>query len=296
MILPAEAPGHVVVHDGLATMFDDGTGQVTVVETSEWTEIVEHGHMHAIRTYVTEAPHHGVAAVATDGTMLVTMGDEESRSGAMLLDQNGAVVAGSDECPGVHGETAFEGASGESFMMTGCEDGVLVFHGDHVHKLTAPDSFGRIGNAYSADGSDVVLGDYKTDPEAGNGLSRAALINVEDESITVIDPFDGADAQYTRRGLARGADGEALALGTDGTLRVIDPATGDVVRSIDGIDAWEAPEDWQTAHPALTVLEGMAYVTDPATGSIHAVDYAGGEVWKSADLDIEMNEIVGVTG
>lgn len=40
----------------------------------------------------------------------------------------------------------------------------------------------------------------------------------------------------------------------------------------------------------------MAYVTEPATGEIHVVDYAGGEVWKSADLGQEVIEIAGATG
>ena len=43
-------------------------------------------------------------------------------------------------------------------------------------------------------------------------------------------------------------------------------------------------------------LDGMAYVTEPATGEIHIVDYVGGEVWKSADVGVTTNEIVGVTG
>ncbi|MFW7415386.1 hypothetical protein [Demequina sp. SO4-18] len=296
VIVEAEAPGHVVVHDGLTTLFDDGTGQVTVIETGEWTEMVEHGDVHAVREYSAASAHHGVAATATDGTMLVTEGGEDDVNAAMILNADDEVIASSDQCPGLHGETAFTSASGEAYMMTGCEDGVLAFHGGDVHKIAAPDDFGRIGNAYSVDGSDVVLGDYKTDPEGGIGLTQATLIDVADESITVIDPFEGADAEYTWRGLARGTAGEALALGTDGALRVIDPATGDVVRSIDVIDEWEVPEDWQSPHPALIVIQGMAFVTEPASGAIHAVDYMGGAVWNSGVVDLEMTEIVGVNG
>lgn len=296
VIVPAEKPAHVVVHDGLTSLFDDDTGQVTVVETDEWTDMLEHGDVHAVREYTTEAPHHGVAAAANDGTMLVTEGDDDGVSSVKIVDANDDVIVSSDQCPGLHGETAFTGANGEHYMMTGCHDGVLVFHGDHAHKIEHEDDFGRIGNAFSLDGSDIVLGDYKTDPEGGIGLTEATLIDVENDSITVIDPFDGADAQYTWRGLARGDDGEALVLGTDGALRVIDPTTGDAVHTVDIIDSWEVPEEWQSPHPALMVLEGMAYVTEPATGEIHAVDYVAGEVWKSAEVGVEMNEIAGATG
>lgn len=296
VIIEAHTPGHVVVHDGLATLFDDGTGQVTVVETSEWGDMASHGHAHTIREYTTDAPHHGVAAAATDGTMLVTRGDDTERTGAMLLDRADAVVALSDDCPGVHGETAFANSAGETVLLTGCEDGALVFHGDHIHKVTSPDAFGRIGNAFSVNGSDVVLGDYKADPDMGLGLSHISLIDVVAETITAVNPFGEEAAQYTWRGLARGADGEILVLGTDGALRVLDPVTGDLTATIEVINAWNVPDQWQTPHPALTVLEGMAYVTDPASGTVTSVDYVGGEVWNSASLGVAMNEIVGVPG
>ena len=296
VVVEAHTPGHVVIHDGLATLFDDGTGNVTVVETSEWTDMAAHGHAHAIREYTTAAPHHGVAAASTDGTMLVTRGDDSGRTGAMLLDRDDAVVASSDDCPGVHGETAFSNSASETILLTGCEDGALIFHGDHIHKVSSPDAFGRIGNAFSANGSDVVLGDYKADPDMGLGLSQISLIDVAAEAITVVNPFADDGVRYTWRGLARGDDGQALVLGTDGALRVLDPASGEVTATIDVIDEWDVPAEWQTAHPALTVLEGMAYVTDPAAGTITSVDYVGGEVWKTAVLDRAINEVAGVTG
>lgn len=297
VILKAEAPAHVVVHDGLTTFFDDGTGQVTVVEISEWADQVEHGHLHPIREYKTAEPHHGVGVATEDGNLLVTRGNSEARTGAMILDAKDKEIVASDECPGVHGETAFKSSGGDEVILLGCEDGALVFDGDHAHKLSAPDEFGRIGNAFSVDGNDVVLGDYKNDPEGGLGLGQVTLIDTAAEKITAVDPFDGNGSQYTWRGLARGAAGEALVFGTDGVLRVLDPATGKEARSIPVIDGgWTVPEDWQAAHPALVELEGMAYVTDPATKTIHIVDYAGGKVWKSVEVGKATNEIVGVTG
>ena len=295
VVIEAETPGHVVVHDGLVSLFDDATGHVTVVEASEWADMAEHGHAHIVSEYDSEAAHHGVAVALADGGLVVTRGTSDGRTGAMLLDADGAEVAVSDACPGVHGETAFHTGRGD-VVVTGCEDGALVFADGQVHKIAAPDAFGRIGNAFSVNDSSVVLGDYKTDPEGGIGLGQITLIDVDTESILVVDPFLEADAEYTWRGLARGVDGEALVLGTDGVLRVLDPVTGEQLRAIDVVEPWEVPAEWQTAHPALTVLEGMAYVTEPATGTIHIVDYVGGEVWKSAAIGVTMNEVVGVTG
>ncbi|WP_144276254.1 hypothetical protein [Demequina sp. NBRC 110053] len=295
VLVDAEVPGHVVPHGELAALWDDGTGNVTVVEVSEWSHMVEEGHVDAIDEWTAEAPHHGVAVVDEAGVLYTTVGTEESRSGAQAL-LDGEVVASTDECPGVHGETAFHTSEDEEIVAFGCEDGVAVFHGDHVHKLSSPTAFGRIGNLFATDGNDIVAGDYKSDPEGGLGLSEISLIDPEGETITVVDPFAGDDATYTWRGLRRGDDGEVLVLGTDGALRVIDPATGDVTTTIPVIDPWEVPEEWQTAHPALAVVEGMAYVTDPNTGTITSVDYVGGEVFETADAGVEFNEVVGVTG
>ena len=298
VILEAEKPAHVVVHDGLTTFFDDGTGEVTVVHADDWTEAVEHGHLHPIREYQTAQPHHGVAVATEAGDLFVTRGDETTRTGAMLLDAGDAESVANDECPGVHGETANADANGTEFILVGCENGVLVLRDGTFTKIAAPDAYGRIGNAFSAEGSNAVLGDYGTDPEGGIGLTQISVVDLETNSVLVADPFEGSGAQYTWRDLARGAEGELLVLGTDGSLRVLE-AHGDhvdVIHTIPVIDAWEVPEEWQAPHPALTVLDGMAYVTEPATGEIHVVDYAGGEVWKSADLGQEVIEIAGATG
>ncbi|MDF2808410.1 MAG: hypothetical protein K0S43_3356, partial [Cellulosimicrobium sp.] len=141
--------------------------------------------------------------------------------------------------------------------------------------------------------SPFVLGDYKSDPDADlERPTRVSLIDTRDASLRLVD----LPASYTFRSLGRGDAGEALVLGTDGSLHVIDPEAGTVVRSIPVVDAWEEPEEWQEPRPALLVQDGIAYVTDPAGRAIHAVDYVAGEVWKSADLDVVPNELNGVTG
>ena len=89
---------------------------------------------------------------------------------------------------------------------------------------------------------------------------------------------------YSFRSLGRGPAGEALVLGTDGALHVIDPLDGRVTADIPVVGAWEEPEVWQDPRPALFVLGSKAYVTEPATSSIHAVDLKTGKVVKSAEL------------
>lgn len=50
------------------------------------------------------------------------------------------------------------------------------------------------------------------------------------------------------------------------------------------IDPWSAPEDWRDPAPSVTVLDDVAYITDPAANAIHAVDLASGTVLGTADL------------
>ncbi len=54
--------------------------------------------------------------------------------------------------------------------------------------------------------------------------------------------------------------------------------------------------DWQDPHPQLVVLDGTAYVSEPATSSLHAVDVTTGEVWRTAGLEVTPNELAGVPG
>lgn len=293
VIVEATTPGHVVFHDGYTVLFDDGTGKATAIEVDEWTEAVADGHAHTFREYMSDVAHHGVAVLTKEGELLVTRSD---RTGAMLLDANDQVLAMADNCPGVHGETAFEAANGSDYMMVGCQDGVLVFQGHQATKIASPDTYGRIGNQFSSEGSNIVLGDYRNDPEAGLAVSLIALVDVSDSSLRIVNPFEGTGATTTWRGPRRGEKGEVLVLGTDGALRVIDPVSGTIDRTVTVIGAWQVPDAWQTAHPALEVVAGHAYVTEPSTGTLHVVDYERGTVESSSKLGIEMNEIAGVEG
>lgn len=289
VLVAAEHPGHVVVHDGLTALFDDATGTVTVVEADTWDEQVEAGEVTAVRTYTTPTAHHGVAVASADGSLVVTEGTEEARTGARLLDAADAVVAESDACPGVHGEAVAAGG----VVTLGCQDGALVVRDGAVLHVASPDAYGRMGNQSGSEASGVVLADYKVDPDAElERPTRVALVDTDEARVALV----ALPSSYTFRSLGRGEGGEALVLGTDGSLHVIDPETAQLTRSIPVVEAWEEPTQWQDPRPALLVLDGLAYVTDPAGREIHVVDVAAGEVVTSAGLPATPNEIAGVTG
>jgi outer membrane protein assembly factor BamB len=284
VVYDAAEPGHVVVHEGRTALFDDGTGLVRVLDSEHVADADA-----AAREYTTPSAHHGVAVELTDDTLVVSEGDEEERTGIRVLDGDDKEIAASDECPGVHGEAV----AADEAVVIGCEDGAVVYADGKITKVEAPDAYGRIGNQAGTEASPIVLGDYKTDKDAElERPTRISLIDTRNGELELVD----LPSSYTFRSLARGGDGEALVLGTDGQVHVIDPESAKVTKSIPVIDEWEEPIEWQEPRPAILALDGSVYVTDPATDSIHAVDVETGEVWESAELDVTPNELSGVTG
>ena len=290
----ASKSGHVVRHAGRTVLFSDGSGKVEVFDPAELTEALKTG-LPVTTAYTTPEAHHGVAVELADGRLLVTVGNEDSRTGLALLsapDGPGGErreLLRNEECPGVHGEAV----AGEETVVVGCEDGMLVYKDGAIAKVASPDPYGRMGNQAGSDASPVILGDYKVDKDADlERPTRISLVNTDTGQLQLVD----LGASYSFRSLGRGPAGEALVLGTDGALHVIDPLTGNKTGSIPVVPAWEEPMEWQDPRPTLFVQGSMAYVTDPAGSKIHAVDLKSGKVARSADLDRVPNELTGVTG
>jgi hypothetical protein len=281
-LFAADTPGHVVRHGGRTVLFADGTGEITAFDTDSLGSGTPETDVHT-----TEEAHHGVAVELENGELLVTLGDEETRVGAAVLDTDRQEIARSEDCPGVHGESAAQ----DEAIAIGCEDGALIYQDGEFTKVASPDDYGRIGNQAGTDQSPIILGDYKTDPDAElERPEQVALIDTTDASLELVE----LPSSYTFRSLGRGPDGEALVLGTDGALHVIDTESAEITDSIELMDEWEEPLEWQEPRPALFFRGGTAYVSDPSTNEIHAVDLASGEVTGSVTLDESPNELSGV--
>ena len=280
----ATTPGHVVRHAGKTVLFDDGTGDTTVFETSALDAAA--GQLPETNVIQGKEAHHGVSVQLTDGTLVTTIGTEQSRSGAKALDSQGQELDSNTSCPGIHGEGTAQGEA----VIFGCEDGALLYHDGHFDKFTAPDDYGRMGNAFVSENSPIIVGDYKNDPDAESYLlNQMALIDTAKHSYEVIELPDGV--QYTWRGVVRGPDEQAYILGTDGAIHVLDPATGKITEQYPVLDAWEGPANWQEPHPALTVNGNTAYVADPQNKQVHAVNLETGEETASVTLDGVPNEM-----
>lgn len=176
-------PGHLINHDGTSVAFFDGTGEIHSFDPAELSADAP------IKTEKTQAKeaHHGVAVVRTDGSMIHTVGNEDTRSGVVIRDADGTDIAGNSDCPGVHGEAAVK----DGVITVGCENGLLIITDDEITKVDSPDEHGRIGNQRGHEGSPVVLGDYKTDPEA------------EVERPTRVTLTDTTSGKQTRRAVAK---------------------------------------------------------------------------------------------
>ncbi|WP_226282737.1 hypothetical protein [Janibacter indicus] len=119
-----------------------------------------------------------------------------------------------------------------------------------------------------------------------------SITDTRDGSLRLVD----LPASYSFRSLERGPDGEGVVLGTDGRLHVIDMAKGEVSRSIDVVEEWTEPTDWQQARPTVHVQDGTAYVTEPGSKALHMVDLHSGEVVSSGELPVVPNEVDGTLG
>lgn len=284
LVVAADAAGHVVRHAGKTVLYDDATSDTTIFDTAALAEM--DGSLPDAEVIPGADAHHGVSVVLEDGTLVTTVGDAASRSGIRAVDAAGEELAASAECPSVHGE----GAAQDEAIVFGCENGALVFLDGEITKITSPDEFGRIGNAYASDASPVVLMDYKDDPDAeGSLLSNFAVVDTAAKTLSKVALPDGI--QYTWRGVIRTSADEALMIGSDGNLHVVDPTSGEIVESHPVIDAWEGPSEWQQPHPAIAAAGDTVYVTDSANSTIVAVDAATGEIIASAELPETPNEI-----
>jgi hypothetical protein len=270
----APEPGHVTVHDGKTVLWSDGAGTAQVLDSSHPTKVVG--------THKAASPHHGVAVQLDDG-LLVTEGTVDKRTGAKVV-RLGKEIASTDDCPGVHGEAT----AGNGVALIGCEDGVVLYQDGTFTKIDSPDSYGRIGNQAGSPSSPIVLGDYKVDKAAElERPERITLINTETKKLKIVD----LGTSYSFRSLGRGAAGEAIILGTDGALHVLDAKDGSTLSTIEVVKPWSEPVDWHQPRPTLHVSGDTAWVTEPSTSTVHVVNIPSGKVTKSVKLDVVPDEI-----
>jgi hypothetical protein len=272
--------GHVfVTTDGGFHLLDTGLDSGEVAFTGEVFDAAAPGHV---------TPHAGRTALFDDATGDVRVFDTDA--------------VGTGELPefdtlrseAAHHGVAIELSDGTTLSTIGTAEsrsGVRHLDADGAFtKLDAPDEFGRTGNAYVTDTSPVAVGDYKNDPDAeGYLLSALTLVDTQARTLSVVELPEGVE--YTWRGVGRDSHDGIVLLSADGSLYSLDEA-GAVQDSWPVVDPWESPAEWQHPHPGLKVVGDIAYVSEPAANSIHAVDLHTGEIIATQELDVVPGEFV----
>ena len=205
---PATKPGHVVVHEGRTALFDDGTGKVVVQDSAKIAAGPD-----GARFYTTPAAHHGVAVELADQRLVVSEGTEDARTGIRVLDRADQQVAGSDECPGVHGEAV----AADETVVIGCENGALsatdltsggvVKHLAHMedHWFTARVGAGELPEPWSsAPFESQPSWDFES--AANDSVDEIADLyrTACDRSRSVTDRLPGLDSTAPRPSFGRG--------------------------------------------------------------------------------------------
>ncbi|WAB80538.1 hypothetical protein OVN18_08115 [Microcella daejeonensis] len=277
---PMSEPGHVVPHGDRTALFSDGDGTVTVLDPHDIADGDPETEVVTLPT-----AHHGVAVVLEDGTLVVTEGTEEDRTTVVAQSADGAELARTDECPRVHGETA----AADEHLVFGCAGGVVVYGDGAFTTVAAPDAAASIGTARGTEQSPIVLTNYAIE---GDDTARVALVDTVAGTMRLVE----LPAAYASTGLAMTDAGTGLVVGTDGVLRAIDAETGAITSETPVVAEWEVPEDYTEPRPSVTVLGGLAWITEPATDTVHIVDLDELAVIDSIGVPQTPNQLVVVSG
>ena len=260
--IAGQTPIHYVAHDGMIVIFNDGSGTATIFPQDYLFDPNV-----SVVTVASARPHHGVAVPLGSFVLISTPNMDDMQSalpiGVDVMTMAGEIVQSFPECPGLHGEAAYEGG-----VAFGCSDGVLLidydgqaFSSRKVAKPTAnPDV--RTGTLYYAEGADFLIGNY----------GQNALVRVDPKNATA-EVILEAPTRIWRFSYHGEDPSKLVALTIDGNLHVIDIASGTIEGSVAVVDPFLAPARGRAAARPTFVTNGhMAYVSEPLPGDIRAVD------------------------
>jgi ABC-type Zn uptake system ZnuABC Zn-binding protein ZnuA len=180
------------------------------------------------------------------------------------MSMDGDILQSFPECPGLHGEAAFD----HDAVAFGCSDGILIVERDgeaftsrKIANPTAnPDL--RTGTLYYMEGAQFLLGNY----------GRNALVRIDPAAGTSEVILDAGQRIWSFQ--YHGEDpSKAVALTIDGNLHVIDIATGEIEGTVQVVDPFLPPASGRSAARPFFITNGhMAYVSEPLPGDVRAVD------------------------
>jgi hypothetical protein len=270
-------PSHLISEDGHLALFFDGTGEAVVLDEAALAS----GEIAEVARVAADAPHHGFALPIDDGFAITQPGgapEGELPEQVALVDRAGEPV---DEfpCAATHGEAAIEDG-----VAAACADGVLLVRDGEATTVPYPevddvdpdgDPAPRVWSFQHNDDGEVLVGVL--------GTRHLVRVDIAAGTASAVD----IGAPVAGRGLALLDDGSTAAvLSTDGLLRLVDTATGDVTGEVEVLAPFVEDED-DIADRHLVVHGDRAWVTDPSTRA--ATEIALGDepsVTRTIDLPV----------
>jgi hypothetical protein len=252
-------PTHVWTGEHYVVIFNDADGTIAILDerlfgvTLDFTEIT------------TAQPDHGAGVLLGDYVL----------SGHLRLDRvdaytwEGELVATFEGCPRLHGE-----ARAGDVAAFGCADGVLLvmledgeLASKHLPNPPRSPEDARVGTVIAHEDSPVMIGNF------GSGL---AIIDPEADELKTV--------QLSERplGMRFYHHGEYLVVLTaDGTLHLLEPATGNVRSSLKLLDAYH-----DGPRPGLAVSTAAIYVSNPSGHEIFEIHVHDGELELARELRV----------
>ncbi len=258
---------HAVSDDERTVVWDDDAGNFDVVEKSD----LEDGTAQP-KTIDLKDAHHGVAVPLHGGGYLASFSADKEAAGVEVLDADGKEVDKYDGCPHLHGE-AHLGESGYAF---GCADGIMVVDDTGARKIASPVPGAGTGHLIGDGSSPVLAGTLSSEADDPTLANKIALYDTAAGSAKVVD----LGVAFSR---LASAEGNAVVIGTDGNLHVVNLASGEI-KVVPAIAAWTAPEDFLEPRPQIALAGDQVWVTDPMAKKIVVVDLTSGETVKTADV------------
>lgn len=259
---------HAVSDDERSIVWFDDDGSF---EAFDWKGLEDDDV--SVQRVETGAPHHGVAAPTADGGFLASYPKGEEASGLLVLDADGKETGRIGGCAGLHGETH----AGDDSYAFGCSDGVLVVDEGKGAKVASPVEGAGTSSLLGSHDSDLLVGNLYSENDT-KVARQIAIYDIEASRATAVD----LGVAYS--GFAR-ADGQTVALGTDGAVHVIDEETGKVVDKFDVVEPWELTDEFSDPKPQVAVGGGFAWVTDPRDKSVALFELGTGKERTRETLD-----------
>lgn len=261
--LEGTRPIHFVAHDGRIAIFYDGDGAAAVFEES----VVRSG---GEATWIDSGrPHHGVAVPLGD-VVVISLPDPDDPEatlpvGVSVRTLEGEEIAVFDNCPRLHGEASI----GHDAVAFGCADGVLIVarndDGWSSRKIDNPTdnpNNARVGTLAYNERSGLLVGNFSREGVTLFDLEAGAMTPVRLPAPMWAFAWSEHDPH------------EILALTIDGVLYVIDGESGELLESLEVMDAFSLPQQGEhgALRPLMVAAGDRVYISEPDAGAVIEVN------------------------